>query len=123
MRGGVAGVGADGHFQRGAGLVQLVLVGIQHGQVVVGLGQLWVIFRQLGERGHGVCRLARVGLGHTLEKAQLRIAGRGRQSLVRLGQGFGRFASLEQLRDFGIVVGLRLGSTGTDKGRQCQQAQ
>ena len=104
--GGIAGVGPDGHLERGASFVKLALSGIEHGQVVVGLGQLGVVFGQLGERADGLCRFARLGLDHALEKAHLRITRLARQILVCLGLGFRQLASTQQLVDICIVVGV-----------------
>ena len=58
VRGGVAGVGADRHLERGTRLVELALAGVQHREVVVRLGQLGVVLGELGEGGDGVGRAA-----------------------------------------------------------------
>ena len=105
MRSGIAGVGAYGHFKRGAGLVKKALVGIQHGQVVVGLGQLGVVFGQLGEGGNRVLGLARLRLDHTLQKAHLRVTWLARQVLVGLAQCFGVLACTQQAVNVGVVIG------------------
>jgi hypothetical protein len=121
MGGGVAGVGAYGHFQRGAGFVKLVLVGVEHGQVVVGLGQLRVVLGDFGEGGDGVGWFAGFGLDHAFDKAHLRVARLAHQVLVGFGQGFGQLAGAGQVIDVGVLVGMRCRQP---KGRgQRQQAQ
>ena len=47
--GGIARMGADGHLQCLTGFFILTLRGIQHRQVVVGLGQLGIVLGQAGE--------------------------------------------------------------------------
>ncbi|MPN47203.1 hypothetical protein SDC9_194804 [bioreactor metagenome] len=122
MRRGVAGVGADGHLQRRACLVILVLPGVEHRQVVVRLRQLGVVLGQAGEGLDGVARLARLGLDHALEKAHLRIARLGGQVLLDLGQCVGQLAAAHQLADVGVVVGARW-QGGGECSSQRQQAQ
>ncbi len=89
MGSGVTWVGTDRHLKGGARLVELVLAGVEHGQVVVGLRQLRVILGDLGKGGDRVTRLARFGLDHTLDKAHLRVARFACQVLLSLGQRFG----------------------------------
>ncbi len=118
---GVARVGADRHLEGRARLVELVLVRVEHGQVVVGLGQLGVILGELGERRHRIRLLARIRLRHAAQEAQLGIARIGQEALVRLGQRFLALAGLEQLGDLCIVVSV--GQRRPQQGRQHQQSQ
>ena len=103
---GVTGIGAYRHFKRGPGLVKLALTGIEHGQVVVGLGQLGVVFGDFCEGGNRVASLAGFGLYHAPEKAHLRVARLRGQVLVSLGEGFGVLIGADQTADIGIVVGM-----------------
>ncbi len=127
LRRGVAGVGADGHFQRGACLVVLRLARVEHGQVVVGLGQLGVVLGQLDEGGRGVGALAAFGLDHALEKAHLRVARLGRQVLIGTCQRLGMLALAQQLADIAVVVGVgertcQQGAKGEQPGAVVQNA-
>ena len=115
MSGRVARVGADRHLQRGACLVKLALAGIQHSQIVVGLRQLGVVFRQLGERGNGVGRFAGITLDHALEEAHLRITRFGCQIQIRLGHGFRQFAGAHQLGDVAVIVSMGIGGGQTGR--------
>ena len=49
VRGSVAGVGLNGFFKSGARIFQAPFGGVQHPQIVVGLGQLRVHFSQLAK--------------------------------------------------------------------------
>ena len=102
----VAGVGAYGHFQRGAGLVKLALAGVQHRQIVVRLGQFGVVLRQAREGADGVSRLAAIALNHAFKKTHLRVFGLGRQVLIGFGHGLSQLAGTHQLGDVGVLIGM-----------------
>ena len=119
--GGVAGVGADRHFQRGAGLVKLALAGIQHSQVVIGLRQLRVVFGQSAEGGDGLGGFAGVALDHAFDEAHLRVAGFACQVLVGLGECLIEFTVACQLGNVGVVI--RMGGGEDEGGRKCHQTQ
>ena len=124
--GSVAGVGADGHLQRGAGLVELALACVQNRQVVVGLGQLGVVFGQPGEGCDGFLGFACVALNHSLEKTHLGITWLCHQMLVRLGHCFCQFARAHQLVHIRVFIGMgyRKYQAGSDgqcaQGEQCR---
>ncbi|MPM58309.1 hypothetical protein SDC9_105140 [bioreactor metagenome] len=97
MGGGVAGVGTDRLLQRFGGLALLTFGGVQHGQVVIGLGHVRVVTRQAGEDLDGLRRLLLFGSDHAAHEAHLRIT----RVLLEVGIGlFGgliRLALVEQL--------------------------
>ena len=103
---GVAGVGAQGGLERGARFVNLVLVGIEHAQVVVGLRQLREFFGQPGESADRVCRLAGVALGYALEQAHLRITRFARQKAVGPGERLRKLAVTRELGYVAVFVGM-----------------
>ena len=117
----VARVGADRHFQRGPGLVKLALAGVEHRQVVIGLGQFRIVFGDFAEGGNRVAGLAGFGLDHALEEAHLRIARLAGQVLFGFGHGLGELVGFHQATDVGVVVGMRRGHR--QRSRQQQQAQ
>jgi hypothetical protein len=108
MGSGVTGVGADGHFQRCPRLLELALARVQHRQVVVWLGQLGVVFRQLDEgdewRPTGFARRSRQD--HAFEKTHLGIARLAvpdiASALLNASAGLARFP--QQGIDLAVVV-------------------
>ncbi len=72
MRSGVARIGAYGHFEGSPGLVELALAGIEHGQVVVRLWQLGVVFREALEGCHRVGGTASADLPLSVSTTPLR---------------------------------------------------
>ena len=104
---GITRVGSYGLLQCGAGLVKLALSGVEHGQVVVGLRQFWVVFGQLVEGRNRLIHLARIALDHALEEAHLRVPGFGCQKSIRLGLRFHELARTQQLQCIRVVVGAR----------------
>ncbi|CAB5655084.1 Uncharacterised protein [Comamonas aquatica] len=109
MGGGVAGVGADGLFQHLGGLAVLALGGVQHGQVVVGLGQLGVVACQGREDLDGLVVLLLFGRDHTLQKAQLHILGALLEQGLHALRGIVDFALVNQLLHLGCGRSGRLG--------------
>ncbi len=69
MRRGVGRVGANGHFQRGFGLVILLELGVNHGQIVVRLGKGRVLFGEFLENRNRRVSLAQFGECNAFEKA------------------------------------------------------
>ena len=121
MRGGVARVGAYGHFEGGPGLVELVLAGVKHGQVVVGLGQLRVVLRDFGESGDRVSRFAGFGLDHALDETHLWVARLGGQVLVGPGHGFSQLPGAHEGVHLGVIVGMcGRHAQGRDQSQQAQ---
>ena len=70
---GVIRVVAHSGLKGGAGAVQITLACIDHGQVVIGLGQLWVVLGQQAEGGDGVFGLAIIGQRNAAQKTHLRV--------------------------------------------------
>ena len=66
-------MGADRHFKRAARFVVLFLLGVEHRQIVVGLGQFGKILGQLGEYRDGFCRTAEVGEDQSAQEAALSV--------------------------------------------------
>ena len=83
------------------------LLCVEHGQVVVRLGQFRVILGQLEEGADGVVGFARLRQDDAFQKAHLRVAWLARQVLIGLAQGFGQFAGAHQQVDIAIFVGMR----------------
>ena len=121
MRYSVVRVVAHSHFQCVTRLVELTIVGVDDGQVVVGLRQLWVFLNQRLKSGCGCLQISCLGLGHALEKAHLGVTAVAAQVLISFGNGFGSVASLGQGGDIPIHIGLRRASE--QKTRHGQQAQ
>ncbi|MDT4862937.1 hypothetical protein FQZ97_976200 [compost metagenome] len=103
---GVAGVGADGHFEGCACFVELALSGVKNSQVVVGLGQLGEFFGQLGKSGNGIAVFAAFGLDHAFEKAHLGIAGLAGEVLIHLAQSLAELPGPHEAVHLGVIVGL-----------------
>jgi hypothetical protein len=61
-------MGPDRHFEGVAGLVVLALLGVEHGQVVVGLGKLRVVLGELLENGDGFAAAVELGEDHPFRK-------------------------------------------------------
>ena len=118
-RGGVAGVQAQGGFQRFTGFFQMAVGGVEHGQVVVWLGQLGVVARELHQRGFGFVSAAALRQQVALNEAHLHILRFALQVFARFGQGFIGAALLRQAGDLG---GQRLG-LGRLPGMGCATCQ
>ena len=102
---GVTWVGSYGLFQCGAGLVKLALPGVEHGQVVVGLRKLWVVFGELVEGGNCFIHFAGIPLNYALEEAHLRVPGFGCQKSICLGLGIRQPTRAQQLQGLSVLVG------------------
>ena len=74
MRHGIVRVVAHGSFKSGAGAIQIALAGIDHGQVVIGLGQLGIVLGQLAKRCNRVLGLAVIAQRNAAQKTHLRVA-------------------------------------------------
>lgn len=97
------------------------MAGIKHGQVVVWLGQLGVIFSEFGERGDGFRRFVQITLDHPFEKTHLRVRRLGGQVAIHQCQGLGKLVGTYQLTDIGVFVCIgELGCTGTRQREQTQ---
>ncbi len=105
-------MGADGHFQGLPGLVELLLLGVDHGEVVVGFRQFRIILGQPGEYRDGFRRFVHLGQDDALEEASLGILGLVGQILVDLHQRLGILPLLDLLADVLQRVGMN---------RRCQQ--
>ena len=73
MRGGVAGVGADGLFQHLDCLAVLSPEGINDRQIVIGLGQRGMVLGQRGKQPDGLIVFFLLSRNHCLQKPQLHI--------------------------------------------------
>ena len=118
-RGGVAGVQAQGGFQRFTGFFQMAAGGVEYGQVVVWLGQFGIVARELHQRGFGFVSVAALRQQVALNEAHLHILRFALQVFARLGQGFIGAALLRQAGDLG---GQRLG-LGRLPGMGCAACQ
>ena len=76
---------------------------MQHGQIVVGLGQFGVELRELGEGLDGLVGLAQIALSDAAQEHQLRIARSRFDALVDRDQCLLGFLLLEQGGDAGVV--------------------
>ena len=103
-RGDVAGIGFDGHFQRTPGFVVLALLGVQGGQVVVGLGQFRVFGAQGFQQVDGFGGLTQLRQHLGLQETHLRIAGVVADVALRQGLGLAQLARVQQLRDLAVIV-------------------
>jgi hypothetical protein len=83
------------------------LLGVDHGQVVVGLGQFREFLGQLGEHGDGVVGLVHLGQDDALEEPALGILGLSGEVLVDLLQRLGMLPLLDQFADVLQGVGAR----------------
>ena len=72
----IAGVGLQGFFQRGFGGLELAFGGVQHPEIVVGLGLLWMRLGDLLEGLDGLVDLPLLGLNHAFHEAPLHGLGR-----------------------------------------------
>jgi hypothetical protein len=104
--GGIRRMGADGHFQGLPGLVELLLLGVDHGEVVVGFRQFRIILGQPGEYRDGFRRLVHLGQDDALEEASLGILGLAGQILVDLHQRLGILPLLDLLADVLQRIGM-----------------
>ena len=116
----VARVAAHRCLERGTRLVVVALAGMEHGKVVVRLGQFGVVLVEQSEDGHRIGRALAVGEQHALQEAKLRVLRLDGKELVELGHRLGRLAGLDELVDFGHFVGTRerrRGSTAAGPAR------
>ena len=121
VRSGVAWVGAYRHFQGRACFVILALARIQHGEVVVGLRQLWIVFCQARKGANGFRGLAAVALDDALDEAHLRVFGLGCKVLVRFSQCFRQLACAHQLGYVRIFVSKSVACEhGRNEGQQAK---
>ena len=95
VRGGVTGMSADRHFQQLLGLVVLALAGIQHGKVVIGLGQVGIVIGQRRKYFDGFGGLALLGEDQSFEESCLRIFWFLGEIIIDLGQRLAALALLE----------------------------
>jgi hypothetical protein len=103
---GVAWVGADSHFKRCTGFVELALSCVKHREVVVRLRELRVILRDLREGGDGVVGFTRFSLNHALDESHLRITGLASQILVCLHHRFIDLTGPQHFADISIVISM-----------------
>ena len=120
---GVGRMGADGHFQSGAGLVVLLLLGVEHGQVVVGLRQFREILGELGEDRDGLIVAIQLGEDDAAQEASLGVLGTGGDVGIHFFQGLGVLSLSDHLLDIGDGnVGRQgnVGGTEPDQGADQQ---
>ena len=106
MRGGIAGVSAYRHFQRQPGIVILPLTGIQHGEVVVGFGQLRIISRQVREYVDGIGHLTLLGEDQPFQEARLCVFWLAGEIAIYLAQSLAVLPLFEQLVRILNIVGV-----------------
>ena len=102
---GIGRMSPDRHFKCRTGLVVLLLLGVEHSQVVVGFGKLRVVFGQLREHANGFCRLVQFGEDQAFEEAALRILGAADQVGINLFKRLRELSLLDQALYFGQIVG------------------
>ena len=122
----IARVGPDRHFQCRAGLVVLLLLRVQDGEVVVGLGQFGEVFGQLGEDGDGIGRAPHFGEDQSAHETALRVTRFAGDVGVRFVQGLRQLALLHQALDVGQALGICHRDRGTqdeagENGRKARQ--
>ena len=100
MRGGVAGVGANGLLEHLGGFALFALGRVHHRQVVIRLRQPGVVLGERGEYLNGLVVLALLRGNHTLQKTHLHIVGVLLEVVLCPLGGFGEFALLQQLGHF-----------------------
>ena len=83
--------GCGSPFQGVAGLVVLALLGVEHGEVVVGLGKLRVVLGQLLEHDDGFAA-AVDSVDHALAGSALGVPRLGGEELIGLFRGPGSAA-------------------------------
>ena len=93
---GVARVGPDRHLEGVAGLVVLALLGVEHGEVVVGLGELRVVLGQLLEDGNGFSAAVELGQDHPAQEAHLGVPGLGGEELIGLFEGLAQLTLFDE---------------------------
>ena len=119
---GVGRMRPDRHFEGGACLVVLLLLGVENGKVVVRLGQLRIVFGELGENADGVGRTVQFGKDQPLEKAPLRVLRARAQVGVDFFERLRELPLLDQALDFGQIVGKGGGGKADGQAdRQCAQ--
>ena len=116
MGGRVGGMGPDRKFEGALGLVELSLLGVEHGQIVVGLGQFREIGGQRLERRNRLGRTAELGEGDAPEEAQLRILWLSREKAVGTLECFRKLTLFQQGLDLcRVCVGGQCEAGGCQK--------
>ena len=92
MCGGIAGIGAQGHFKRAAGFVQLVLVRVDNAEIYEWLWKFWKIFRHPAKSADCLSPLARIALHQAFKESHLCVARLGTQKYFCLGQSLNEFS-------------------------------
>ncbi len=83
MSRGIGGMGLDRHQQGLASQGVITLGGVEHGEIVVGLGELRVVVGEASEYLHGFLGSAFLHQDEALEKARFRVLGVGFEELVQ----------------------------------------
>ena len=86
MRGGVAGVRGQCCFQRIPRLLVVAALGVQHGKIVVRLGQLRIVAGQIGERLERIVFAAELDQHQRTREPRLGVLGRLLEVRVEDGQ-------------------------------------
>ena len=120
MRGGVARVRVDRELERGFRLVEIALRGVEHREVVVGLGELGIVLGEPGEHLDRVGHALLLGEDEALEEAPLRIARLRFQECLDLVERRLQLALAVEFLRFAQVVGGRRPrehGDGSERGR------
>ncbi len=118
VRRGVVRVELEGLLEGVARLVELALRSVQRGQVVVGLGELGEVLRELREGGDGLGLLVLLGEDHAAQEAHLRVARLAGDVGVGLGERFVRLALAQQRVHVVVFVGVHGGAPQAEQ--QCE---
>ena len=112
-------MGADRLLERRARLVVLPLARVDHRQVVVRLGKIRIVLRELGEDVDRFLLLSLLGKDQALEKPRLRILRIRGERAVHALERLRRLAGLEQLLCVFDIAGAR--GRDPEKGERAKQ--
>ena len=116
MRRRVARMGPDGEFEGLARLVVLTLRGVQHGEVVVRLGEFREFLGERREHLDGVRLAAEFRVDHALEKAGAGVLRLLREHGVHAVHGTGEVALAEEASSLLEIVGDRMRRKEREEG-------
>src|SRR5450759_4380952 len=103
-----------------AWLCHMTLTGIQHGEVVIGFGQLRIVIGQSREYFDGISGLALLGEYQSFKESRLRVFRLVGEIAIYLVQSLTALALLEQLVGIFNVIGI-CANAGTQQQRAGEQ--